>query len=99
VAAGRSTPNKATSDVLATLASLGCDPIEGMARIAMDTANAPELRETVAAKRSNAAIAAKDDATGKSYALRFGTGDYAQCRENLVNQREANRRALIMAPP
>ena len=37
-------PNKATSDVLATLASLGCDPIEGMARIAMDTANAPEFR-------------------------------------------------------
>ena len=43
---GRSkgTPNKATQDVRDKLAALGCDPIEGMARIAMDEANPPELR-------------------------------------------------------
>jgi hypothetical protein len=37
-------PNKATLDVQARLAALGCDPIEGMALIAMDAANPPELR-------------------------------------------------------
>jgi hypothetical protein len=30
--------------VIAKLEALGCDPIEGMARIAMDAANTPELR-------------------------------------------------------
>src|SRR5690348_7464189 len=38
------TPNRATADVIAKLEELGCDPIEGMARIAMDAANTPELR-------------------------------------------------------
>ncbi len=40
----KGTPNRATTDVQATLAALDCNPIEGMARIAMDLANAPELR-------------------------------------------------------
>ena len=38
------TPNKRTQDVIERLALLGCNPIEGMARIAMDEANSPELR-------------------------------------------------------
>ena len=38
------TPNKRTLDVIAKLEALGCDPIEGMARIAMDQSNSPELR-------------------------------------------------------
>ncbi len=38
------TPNKRTQDVIERLDALGCDPILGMARIAMDEANAPELR-------------------------------------------------------
>ena len=38
------TPNRATADVIAKLEALGCDPIEGMARIAMDEGNSPELR-------------------------------------------------------
>ena len=33
----KGTPNKATADVIARLEALGCDPIEGMAQIAMDT--------------------------------------------------------------
>jgi hypothetical protein len=40
----KGTPNKATQDVRDKLAALGCDPIEGMAKIAMDLANPPELR-------------------------------------------------------
>jgi hypothetical protein len=40
----KGTPNKRTQDVTERLAVLGCDPIEGMARIAMDEANTPELR-------------------------------------------------------
>lgn len=38
------TPNKRTEDVIARLGALGCDPIEGMARIAMDATSTPELR-------------------------------------------------------
>jgi hypothetical protein len=38
------TPNKRTAEVVERLEALGCDPIEGMARLAMDAANAPELR-------------------------------------------------------
>jgi len=38
------TPNKRTAEVIEKLEALGCDPIQGMARIAMDETNAPELR-------------------------------------------------------
>ena len=38
------TPNKRTIEVMERLEALGCDPIEGMAKIAMDEANPPELR-------------------------------------------------------
>ncbi len=40
----KGTPNKATQDVVARLKELGCDPIEGMAALALDTKNTPELR-------------------------------------------------------
>src|SRR4051812_32595528 len=40
----KGTPNKATQDVAARLKALGCDPIEGMAALALDTSNPPELR-------------------------------------------------------
>jgi hypothetical protein len=38
------TPNKTTRSVVEKLEKLGCDPIEGLAVIAMDTNTAPELR-------------------------------------------------------
>jgi hypothetical protein len=38
------TPNKRTLDVQLLLEELGCCPIEGMAKIAMDENNSPELR-------------------------------------------------------
>jgi len=38
------TPNKRTTELSERLEALGCDPIEGMAQIAMDQANPPELR-------------------------------------------------------
>jgi len=38
------TPNRRTTEVVDRLLSLGCDPIEGMARIAMDPLSSPELR-------------------------------------------------------
>jgi hypothetical protein len=38
------TPNRRTQEVADLLESLGCDPIEGMARIAMNEAHSPELR-------------------------------------------------------
>lgn len=38
------TPNKRTMDIQQRLDELKCDPIEGMATIAMNADNAPELR-------------------------------------------------------
>ncbi len=38
------TPNKRTAAVTERLEALGCDPIEGMAALAMDFTNSPELR-------------------------------------------------------
>ena len=40
----KGTPNMRTQEVVDRLAELGCDPIEGMAQIAMDETNPPELR-------------------------------------------------------
>jgi hypothetical protein len=40
----KGTPNRRTVEVIEKLESLGCDPIEGMAKLAMDPSNAPELR-------------------------------------------------------
>ena len=37
-------PNRATRTAEEIMARLGCDPIEGMVRIAEDTANDPALR-------------------------------------------------------
>ena len=38
------TPNKRTLDLAQKLEALGCDPIEGLARIAMEPTTAPELK-------------------------------------------------------
>jgi hypothetical protein len=40
----RGTPNKTSRSVIEKLAELGCDPIEGLAAIAMSTNTAPELK-------------------------------------------------------
>jgi hypothetical protein len=40
----RGTLNRRTMDIHALLAKMGCDPIEGMARIAMDCSNPVEIR-------------------------------------------------------
>lgn len=37
-------PNRATADVAAKLAALNCDPIRGMAKIALDLTNPVDLR-------------------------------------------------------
>ncbi len=44
-----------------------------------------------------AQIAASDDAQCASYGARPGTDAYIQCRMNLDNQRQANRRAVVGA--
>ena len=38
------TPNRRTDEISELLKALGCDPIEGMAKIAADPENRPELR-------------------------------------------------------
>ncbi len=40
----RGTPNKRTQAVIDQLTALDCDPIEGMAKIALDEKNSSELR-------------------------------------------------------
>ena len=37
-------PNKKTADLAARLAALNCDPLTGMAKLAMDKNNSAELR-------------------------------------------------------
>jgi len=44
------TPNRKTQEVTELLESLGCDPIEGMARIAMDERNSVEVRSRMYAE-------------------------------------------------
>jgi hypothetical protein len=38
------TPNKRTAELLERLEALGCDPIAGMAQLALSAENPPELR-------------------------------------------------------
>jgi hypothetical protein len=40
----KGSPNRATRDVMERLNELNCDPLEGMASIAADQNNTPELR-------------------------------------------------------
>ena len=40
----KGTPNRRTAEVAERLGALGCDPLAGMAALAMDESNAPELR-------------------------------------------------------
>ena len=40
----RGTPNKKTLEIQDKLCIMGCDPIQGMAALAMDVDNSPELR-------------------------------------------------------
>jgi hypothetical protein len=40
----KGTPNRRTAEVVERLAALDCDPLAGMAALAMDEVNAPELR-------------------------------------------------------
>ncbi|MFN0318448.1 MAG: hypothetical protein ACKVQA_25765 [Burkholderiales bacterium] len=40
----KGTPNRRTMELAERLDLLGCDPLEGMARIAMDSETPPELR-------------------------------------------------------
>ncbi len=40
----KGTPNKRTQEVIDQLTALKCDPIEGMAKIALDEKNSSELR-------------------------------------------------------
>jgi hypothetical protein len=40
----KGTPNRLTQDAAEKLAALGCDPLEGMAKLGMDPQISPELR-------------------------------------------------------
>lgn len=41
-------------------------------------------------------IANQDDMTCRSYGANFGTQEYAQCRQNIIAQRQANMRAVLL---
>ena len=40
----KGTPNKRTQEIIEKLEALGCDPVEGMAKLAADENNSAELR-------------------------------------------------------
>ena len=79
-------PNRRTADVIERLQSLGCDPIEGMARLAMDPDSAPELRgrlfselaQYVAPKRRALDVAATQ---AQPVSIRIGIGKPAKVVE------------------
>lgn len=66
----KGTRNKVNAEVAEQLERLGCNPIEGMALLAMDRANPPDLRgrmfselaQYVAAKRKAIEVTGKDGA-------------------------------------
>lgn len=49
----KGTPNKLSLTVATRLEELGCDPIEGMARIAMDSKSPDDLRGRMCAELAN----------------------------------------------
>ena len=67
----KGTPNKRTLDIQQRLDDLGCDPIVGMAKLAQDENNPPELRgrmyselaQYIAPKRRAIEVAAEVDAS------------------------------------
>lgn len=68
----KGTPNKKTVEIAEILAELNCNPIEGMARIAMNPKNTPELRgrmfaelaQYIAPKRKAVEVSVRDPAKG-----------------------------------
>lgn len=63
------TPNKRTTMVTERLEALGCDPIEGMALLAMDPANSPDLRGRMFAELAQYVAP-------KRKAVEIGSGDH-----------------------
>src|SRR5258707_9036713 len=59
----------------------------------------PGYRAAIAAGEAAAARDNADEARCQSYGLNYGTPEYAQCRMNIDNQRAANFRAAVSAPP
>ena len=62
----RGSPNKRTVEIADKLAKLDCDPIEGMARLAMDENNSPELRARMYAELAEY-VAPKKRACRRAY--------------------------------
>lgn len=59
----------------------------------------PGYRAAIAAREAAAARDDGDAARCQSFGLKYGTPEYAQCRMNIDNQRAANFRAAVSAPP
>jgi hypothetical protein len=59
----------------------------------------PGYRAAIAAREAAAARDDADAARCQSFGLKYGTPEYAQCRMNIDNQRAANFRAAVSAPP
>ncbi len=83
----KGTPNRRSQTVAEKLEALGCDPIEGMAKIAMDRKNRIELRaqmykelaQYVAPRRK--AVEIEDEEPG-----RFQVGDARERVYELINR-------------
>jgi hypothetical protein len=90
------TPNRKTQEVTELLESLGCSPIEGMARIAMNEAHPPELRgrmyaelaQYVAPKRKSVEMSAAD-----GYAAEYSIAEELRAARQARQARELEGRA------
>jgi hypothetical protein len=91
------TPNRKTQEVTELLESLGCNPIEGMARIAMNEAHSPELRgrmyaelaQYVAPKRKSVEMSAPEGA-----AAIFGIAEELRAARNARLALQSTRTSL-----
>jgi hypothetical protein len=99
----KGTPNKATVEIIDKLAAAGCDPILGMARLAMDESNNPELRgrmfaelaQYVAPKRK-AVEHSGNDGSPQALTISWVDRPERQTREEWIAKREAE---LALAGP
>ena len=85
----RGTPNQRTQDIQRLLDQMGCDPIEGMARIAMDVDNPVEIRARMYAELAQYIAP-------KRKSIEMGNGDADRVIFNIGIDRRAT--AHVIAP-
>ena len=87
------TPNRKTTEVAELLGSLGCDPIAGMAAIAANQQNPPELRGRMYAELAQYVYpkrrAVDANVTSSDGSLSLGAAILQKLKERRANERNS----------